>query len=206
MAMRGRIWWPINISLLSSGRLTKSNSTNGTTIGTNSHARMDSQCPMDHYSNLSLSPMMSLHFTKMTTTGLCGLRRPAMLCPSYIFVLCTWSLTSFSCYMYYQPTFCPIPDFAAILILSSYAPLCNTSLIFLLCTDFPTYMFHSILTPLWLPSICYAHMPLSFNAIDLNSFVMCSLPCCASSDHFQQPTCTFTIPITCSFCNILECL
>ena len=77
-----------------------------------------------------------------------------------------------------------ILDFAIILIFSSYVPLCNTSLIFpflyRLSHIYASFCLVSPMTPLY----CYTHTPLSFEAIDSNSFAMCSLPCCAS-------TCTF---------------
>jgi len=67
--------------------------------------------------------------------------------PSFIFV----SRASLSRHVYYRPISFDLPDystsdFAAILIVSSYVPLCDTSLISPLCTDFPTRTFHSPLS------------------------------------------------------------
>ena len=81
-AIRGRMLWPIDMSLLSGGGLTKSISTNGTIMGMNSHAQMDSQCPMAYHSDSFSSHTMSSHSTKMTATRLHELRRPASQCHS----------------------------------------------------------------------------------------------------------------------------
>ena len=106
-----------------------------------------------------------------------------MLCLGFIFVSCVGSLISFSRYVYYWPVSLrhqTTSDFAAISIFSSYVPLCNTSLIFLYLYRpshaYVSFFLVSCMTPLH----CYAHAPLSFEAIDSNSFATYSLPCCAS--------------------------
>src|SRR5712692_426989 len=76
MAMRGRMWWPIDMHLLSSRNFMTSISTSGTMMDVNSHAQSDSHCPITAHSNLSLSHTMSPHFTRMTTTRLHGPRQP----------------------------------------------------------------------------------------------------------------------------------
>ena len=78
-----------------------------------------------------------------------------------------------------------LSDLAAILIFSSYVPLCDTSLIFLFMYRYShayVSLHHdSLMTPLL---YCYVHAPLSFAAIDSNSFMTCSLPYCASTYAF----------------------
>ena len=77
-----------------------------------------------------------------------------------------------------------ILNLAVILIFSSYVPLCDTSLIFPFMYRYShTYVslcLDSLMTPLY----CYDHTPLSFAAIDSNTFVTCSLPYCTSTYAF----------------------
>ena len=139
-------------------------------------------------------------------------------------IWCTWSAPNvtpwlYLCYMCFTsdiifslcvPLAClpalyrTLSDLAAILIFSSYVPLCDTSLIFLFMYRYShTYVslhHDSLMTPPY----CYVHVPLSFAAIDSNSFVMCSLPYCASTYAFPATECTFMMPMTCSFCSILD--
>ena len=78
-----------------------------------------------------------------------------------------------------------LSDLAAILIFSSYVPLCDTSLIFLFMYRYShAYVsldFDSLMTPLH----CYAHAPLSFAPIASISFATSSLPYCASTYAFS---------------------
>src|SRR5258708_21696413 len=82
MAMRGRMWWPIDVCLLSSGNFMTSVSTSGTMMDVISHAQLDSHCLITAYSDLSSSLMMSPHFTRMTAARLHGPRQPVDQCHS----------------------------------------------------------------------------------------------------------------------------
>jgi len=90
--------------------------------------------------------------------------------------------------VYYRPVlsvYRTTSDFAAISIFSYYVLLCNMSLISPLSVSLSHAYVSFYLVSLMTPLHCYAHTSLSFDAIDSNSFVTCSLPCCA-------PTCTFS--------------
>src|SRR5258707_15517485 len=95
MAMRGRMWWPINVHLLSGGNFMTSISTSGTTMDVNSHAQSDSHCPIMAHSDLSSSLTMSPHFTRTTAARLHGPRQPVDQCHSpKAMASRSWSWTS----------------------------------------------------------------------------------------------------------------
>ena len=77
-----------------------------------------------------------------------------------------------------------ISDLAVISIFSSYVPLCHMSLthpfMYRYSHMYVSLCLDSLMTPLY----CYVHAPLSFAAIDSNSFVTCFLPYCASTYAF----------------------
>ena len=104
--------------------------------------------------------------------------------------LCYMCFISNIIFLLYVPPAClstsywTLLDLATISIFSSYVPLCDMSLIFLFMYRYShayVSLHHdSLMTPLH----CYVHAPLSFAAIDSNSFVTCSLPYCTSTYAF----------------------
>ena len=116
-------------------------------------------------------------------------------------LMCLWDVTPrlYLCYMCFIPdiifllyvpparfpaSYWTISDLAVISILSSYIPLCDMSLTFPFMYRYSHTYVSPCLDSLMTPLHCYIHVPLSFAAIDSNSFIMCSLPYCASTYAF----------------------
>ena len=131
-----------------------------------------------------------------------------VLCLGYIFVSCIWT-PDFIFSLCVLPAHFPLhtrllwtlPLSQYLAVTSHYATRHSS---FPLCTDSPMHMFHSILFPLWLLSIV---MPMHHSVLQLltQTLLWCVLYLAAHLRvHFQKPTCTFTIPMMCSFHSILE--
>ena len=77
-----------------------------------------------------------------------------------------------------------LSDLAVISIFSSYVPLHDTSFTFLFMYGYSHMHVSLYLDSLMTPFHCRVHAPLSFAAINSNSFMTCSLPYCASMYAF----------------------
>ncbi len=132
--------------------------------------------------------------TFITYSGFMTLKWEWCYVPYFVSVLHAYLLVSFLlCVLlaHFSAVYQTTSDLPAILILSSYVPLCHITDTFLFCTDFLTCTFHSILSLTYdsLPCTTYASLSPSSTSLILR-ILMCYLTVHLRV-HSQIPTCPY---------------
>ena len=132
--------------------------------------------------------------TFITYSGFMTLKWEWYYVPYFVSVLHAYLLVSFLlCVLlaHFSAVYQTTSDLPAILILSSYVPLCHVTDTFLFCTDFLTCTFHSILSLTYdsLPCTTYASLSPSSTSLILR-ILMCYLTVHLRV-HSQIPTCPY---------------